>query len=116
MRSVSLKKFEAFKRFNLELGFDVYKTDAGSQVLARIPMFIRYPGARGLSPNSKLARLFHVLYTGQAPPRWGRMNGSALKHKLWRGVVVDATKDTTDGSLPENLRYSVVAYVTERLA
>jgi hypothetical protein len=117
-RSVSLTKFNAFNRLNIELGFDVYEGRAErGVVLARIPLYARLPGARGLSANSKLARLFHLLHHGAAtPPRWGRLPLSQLRHKLWRVIVADAMKDTNDEELPERLRYSVIQQVVERLA
>ena len=116
-RSVTLKKFQAFNRMNLELGFDVFKGPAEhGVVLARIPLYCRFPGAKGLSPNSKLARLFHLLYHGNGPSRWGRLPLSHLRHKLWRVIVADALKDVNDEELPERLRYSIVQHVVERLA
>jgi hypothetical protein len=117
-RSVSLTKFSAFNRMNLELGFDVFQGPAvNGVVLARIPLYTRLPGPKGLSPNSKLARLFHLLHHGSATPtRWGRLPLAALRNKLWRVVVADAEKDVNDETLPEKLRYSVIQQVVERLA
>ena len=62
-----------FNRTNIELGFDVYEGRAERRVvLARIPLYARLPGRRGLSATSKPARLFHLLHYG-TPPRWGRL-------------------------------------------
>lgn len=116
-RSATLRKFTAFKRLNLEIGFDCFRGDAPHGViLARVPLFVRCPGPKGLSPNSKLARLFYLLYHSQNPPRWGRLPVSTLKHKLWRVLVGDATKNTAGEDLPEPLRYSVITQILERLA
>ncbi len=116
-RSATLTKFNAFNRVILEFGFEVYRGEATDGiVLARIPHFVRLPGPKGLAPSSKLARLLHVAYHGQTPPRWGKLSLSALQHKLWRVVVADAEKDTNGQELPERLRYSVIAQVLERLA
>lgn len=116
-RSVALRKREAFKRKVLVLEFDVYRGDSlQGDVLARLPMFLRLPGPRGLSPNSKLARIFYVLYAGTPPSRWGRLPLSVLRGKLWRVQVADAEKDVNDDDLPEAAKYSVVVHVLERLA
>jgi len=113
--SVSLTPFNAYDRRNLELGFDVFQGDATDGVLlARLPMFLRLPGKRGLSPNSKLARLLYVL--GVKPTRWTRVDLNVLRGKLWSIEVGDADRDTTNAGLPAGLAYSVVKRVISRLA
>ncbi len=113
--SVGLEKFPAYGRSNLLLSFDVFAGDAGvSAIAARLPMFLRLPSKkRGLSPNSKLARLLYV--AGLRPRRSERVDLGALRGKLWLVEVVDATHDTVEGALPVDARYSVVKAAVERL-
>jgi hypothetical protein len=118
-RSVALKRRDAFKRSTLVLEFDVYRGDyMHNVVLAPLPMYVRLPGAAGVSPHSKLARLFHVFYFGgQTLPRWGsRLPLNVLKNKLWRVEVADADQDSEGRDLPEATKWSVVVQVLERLA
>lgn len=114
-RSVEFKRFVAFNRENLRLDFDVFDGDATRGiVLAQIPMFMRWPGKKVLSPNTRLARLFYL--AGIRPQRQSKLSLSPLQHKLWRVVVNDAGKDSEDQELPEPVRYSVITQVLERLA
>jgi hypothetical protein len=115
-RSVALRKYEAFKRPLLELGFDVYETDpAASVVLARLPMFIRLPEAGDkLSPNSRLATMLYML--GQVRgDKIRAQNLDVLRFKLWRVEVADTQQDHS-GKLKntEIEPYSVVRRVVAR--
>jgi hypothetical protein len=115
-RSVSLRKYEAFDRPVLELGFDIYEGEpAASVVLARLPMFIRLPrsGDR-LSPNSRLAMMLYML----SQVRGDKIRAQSLdvlRSKLWR-VEVDDTRQDHSGKLKDtNIEpYSVVRRVVAR--
>lgn len=113
-RTIGLKILDGFDRKTAELLFEVYKgewTDA--IVLATVPMFLRVPGKRGLSPNSKLARLLYTL--GVRPTRYQRVSLSTLKHKLFFVEVADAKKDSEGKPLTEGSTYSVIASVARSL-
>jgi hypothetical protein len=115
-RSVSLRKYEAFKRPLLELGFDIYQAEpADSVVLARLPMFIRLPeGGDKLSPNSRLATMLYML--GQVRgDKIRAQNLEVLQFKLWRVEVADTQQDHS-GKLKntEIEPYSVVRRVVAR--
>jgi hypothetical protein len=114
-RSATLTAFDAFNRKNLELGFDVFQGEATDGVLlARIPLFIRMPGKRGLSPNSRLARLLYLL--GSQPTRWTKVNLDVLRNKLWFVEIADAEQDSNNDKLSPQLAYSVIKRVISRLA
>lgn len=115
-RSAALEMRDAFGRKTLELGFDVFAgeaTDGG--ILARVPFFVPTPGKRGLSPQSKLARMLYLV--GIQPTRWTRVNLVVLRDKLWAVDVADAQKDAAGTPLTvDGGAYSVIARVIARLA
>lgn len=117
-RTLGLKILDGFDRKTAELLFEVYKgewTDA--VVLATVPMFLRIPGKKGLSPNSKMARLLYTI--GTRPTRYQRVSLTTLKHKVFFVEVADAKKDAEGKPLtpgPEGTAYSVIANVVRRLA
>ena len=114
-RSASLRIFDAFNRKNLELGFDVFEGEATDGVLlARIPLFIRMPGKRGLSPNSRLARLLYLV--GPQPTRWTKVNLDMLRNKLWFVEIADTEQDSKNDKLSPQLAYSVIRRMISRLA
>jgi hypothetical protein len=117
-RTVGLKILEGFDRKTIELLFDVYRGEwADAVVLAPIPMFLRVPGKKGLSSNSKLARLLYTI--GIRPTRYQRVSLGALKHHVFFVEVADAKKDWAQKPLtrgPEGTAYSIIANVARRLA
>src|SRR5262249_157594 len=115
-KSVTLVRFSAFGRENLELGFDVYQGEAtNGLVIARIPKFFRKPGkGQPLPRNSDLAKLFYLLGLSPRKVTAARMN--ALRGKIWRVQVGDAEHDGRGRVLDEHERYSIIKRVLERLA
>ena len=115
-RSVSLRKYQAFDRTILELGFDVYEAEpAASVVLARLPMFIRLQkGGDKLSPNSRLATMLYMLAHVRRD-KIRAQNLDVLRFKLWRVEVADTQQDHS-GKLKntEIEPYSVVRRVVAR--
>jgi hypothetical protein len=113
-RTIGLKILDGFGRKTAELLFEVYKgewTDA--VVLATVPMFLRVPGKKGLSPNSKLARLLYTM--GVRPTRYQRVSLDSLKHKLFFVEVADAKQDSEQKPLTAGSAYSVIANVSRSL-
>lgn len=114
-RSVRLQMLEGFNRRTVELTFEVYKGELSAGVaLARVPMFLRWPQKKGLSPNSKLARLFYT--AGIRPSRGTHVSLDVLRYKLWLVEVGDAKKDANDSQLSTETAYSVIKNVVKRLA
>jgi len=112
--SARLVKFDAFGRTNLRLDFDVFQGPLeDGVVLGRVPMFLRLPGRKGLSPTSKLARLLYV--AGVQTNRWQKFSLAALRAKAWIVDVGDAEHDSSDGDLAPGVIYSVVKRVVEKL-
>jgi hypothetical protein len=115
-KTVALRRFRAFDRENLELGFDVYAgavTDG--VVLARIPKFFRRPAkGKPLPPSSDLACLFYRV--GLTPRKVTAASMKALRHKVWRVQVGDAEHDSRQRFIADGERYSVIKRVLERLA
>ena len=108
--SVELKRFKAFGRSNVELGFDVFAGDPGiSSLLGRVPMFITLPKGRGpLAPNCRLATMLAMLGHVRRD-HYRDEDLRVLRGKLWRVEVSDTQQDHT-GKLEgtEIQPYSVV--------
>jgi hypothetical protein len=114
-RSARLERFPAFERENLALWFELFQGEANRGIiLGRVPMFLRLPGKRGLSPRSRLAQLFYLI--GVKPQRSSKLPLSVLRDKLWLIRIDDARRDTRGHEVPDSLRYSLVTQVLERLA
>lgn len=122
-RSAALEAITIFRSRRLVLFFDVFEGEYSvGPVLARIPYYLRLPErGRALGQSSKLARLFGL---ARIPiTRRDRLPMNALRAHIWLIEVGDVTtsheKNPLTGQprvLPEELWYSAVRFVRERMA
>ncbi len=98
----------------LQIEFEVHE---GPYARTLIPCWMPLP-PRGKRPSrsSNVYRLHQILKQGQALKRGERISVEAFIGKMWLVEVVTVTQDHHKRPLADELKYSKVAHVLERLA
>jgi hypothetical protein len=104
-RAVTLRRFRAYDRTTLELGFEVWRGDplqmAGeslqesppAELLAIVPLFMPWPGkdtkgkAKAQSPNSQIALLFYLMGRSGATRSWLARSALSSRRATSAGVI-----------------------------